>query len=181
MDRLGAHRLVRNFPLRFRHADGSLRHVLIDGTAITKRQHLLRVILFVRDITRRVELESELCQVSEREQQRLGCELHDTLGQHLHAVFYFSSLLEQDLALKSLPGRQRAWSNPHLDSPPRPGSALPARRQFTRDFGNASGYLSWMKSISFSRISHRRSQAFEESVAVASTRICMACSEASVT
>ena len=101
MRRLRAGRVVRNFHLRARRPDGSVRHALADGQALRERRKFVRAALFVRDISERVELQSQLLHVSEREQQRIGRELHDSLGQHLHALFYLAALLEKGLAEKS--------------------------------------------------------------------------------
>lgn len=57
--------------------------------------------LMLRDIGERRELERELLATSEREQQRLGRDLHDGLGQQLIGVKYKFAALEQ--RLKSTP------------------------------------------------------------------------------
>ncbi len=56
-----------------------------------------RYIAMVRDITQRKRLERELLEISERERQQLGHDLHDGLGQHLHGLAYLAELLEKDL------------------------------------------------------------------------------------
>jgi signal transduction histidine kinase len=48
-------------------------------------------------------LEREILEIREREQQRIGRDLHDGLGQHLHGVSYFCGLLQARLKEKSLP------------------------------------------------------------------------------
>jgi PAS domain S-box-containing protein len=48
-------------------------------------------------------LEKEILEIREREQQRIGRDLHDGLGQHLHGVSYFCALLGAKLKEKSLP------------------------------------------------------------------------------
>ncbi len=52
----------------------------------------------VTDITERRRLESEVLQVSEREQRRIAQDLHDGLSQQLAGVSYLSKVLEQTLA-----------------------------------------------------------------------------------
>jgi two-component system sensor kinase FixL len=56
---------------------------------------------FVRDITDRKRLEQEILEISDRERQRLGQDLHDGLCQHLAGIELMSQVLEQKLAPKS--------------------------------------------------------------------------------
>jgi PAS domain S-box-containing protein len=56
---------------------------------------------FVRDITDRKRLEQEILEISDRERQRLGQDLHDGLCQHLTGIELMSQVLEQKLAPKS--------------------------------------------------------------------------------
>jgi two-component system CheB/CheR fusion protein len=51
----------------------------------------------VRDLTERKRLEKEILEISEREQRRIGQDLHDGLGQHLAAVELKSRVLERRL------------------------------------------------------------------------------------
>ena len=51
-----------------------------------------------RDITERRRLESELLEISDREQQRIGHDLHDGLGQQLTGLEMQSFSLMEDLA-----------------------------------------------------------------------------------
>lgn len=52
---------------------------------------------FIRDITERKRLEKEILEVSDREQRRIGYDLHDGLCQHLAAIELKSQVLEQKL------------------------------------------------------------------------------------
>src|SRR5688572_23938019 len=56
---------------------------------------------FVRDITDRKRLESEVLQISEMEQRRIGQDLHDGICQHLAGIELMSEVLEQNLKKKS--------------------------------------------------------------------------------
>jgi two-component system sensor kinase FixL len=56
---------------------------------------------FVRDITDRKRLEKEILEVSEREQRRIGHDLHDGLCQHLAGIELMSQVLEQKLSRSS--------------------------------------------------------------------------------
>jgi signal transduction histidine kinase len=49
------------------------------------------------DVTERRQLERELIRISERERQRIGYDLHDTLGQQLAGIAFLSKVLEQRL------------------------------------------------------------------------------------
>ena len=56
-----------------------------------------------RDITGRKRLERELLEISEREQRRIGQDLHDGLGQHLTGLAGLMKGVEQKLIAKSAP------------------------------------------------------------------------------
>ncbi|MEY2466858.1 MAG: two-component system, LuxR family, sensor kinase FixL [Verrucomicrobiota bacterium] len=56
---------------------------------------------FVRDITERKRLEKEILETSDREQRRIGQDLHDGLCQQLAGIELMSEVLEQNLAGKS--------------------------------------------------------------------------------
>ncbi len=58
-------------------------------------------LIIFRDITERKRLEKEILEISDREQQRLGQDLHDGLCQHLAGIELMSQVLEQKLAAKS--------------------------------------------------------------------------------
>ena len=70
------------------------------------RQEIAGVIVAVRDITDRRRLESELLEISDREQQRIGHDLHDGLGQQLTALEMKCFLLVEDLAENNLTARR---------------------------------------------------------------------------
>jgi signal transduction histidine kinase len=56
-----------------------------------------------REMAERERLESEILKVSEREQRRIGHELHDGLCQHLTATALAGQVLSEKLASRSLP------------------------------------------------------------------------------
>jgi PAS domain S-box-containing protein len=56
----------------------------------------------LRDITQRRQLEKEIQEISEREQRRLGQDLHDGLGQMLTGINFLAKVLQQKLAGKKL-------------------------------------------------------------------------------
>ncbi len=55
------------------------------------------------EMQRRVKLEEEILSISEREQQRIGRDLHDSLCQHLTGVALAGEVLSEQMAAKSLP------------------------------------------------------------------------------
>jgi len=54
----------------------------------------------LRDITERRNLEKEIQEISEKEQRRLGQDLHDGLGQSLTGISFLTKVLQQKLAAK---------------------------------------------------------------------------------
>ena len=63
---------------------------------------------FVRDISERKRLEQQLLEISDRERQRIGQDLHDDLCQHLAGIELMSQVLEQKLSPKSKADAARA-------------------------------------------------------------------------
>ena len=55
---------------------------------------------FVRDITERKRLEQEILEISNREQRRIGQDLHDGLCQELAGIQLMAEVLQQDLKSK---------------------------------------------------------------------------------
>jgi len=66
------------------------------------------VLVIVRDVTERKRMEREIIEVSSREQQRIGEDLHDGLGQHLTGITFLTKALERRLAPKSPEAAQEA-------------------------------------------------------------------------
>lgn len=77
----------------FRQADGSIRDVLIDATGMWEQGRLVHSRWFVRDISRRVELEREILYAAETERQKIGQDIHDGLFQQLTGIEFFSQSL----------------------------------------------------------------------------------------
>ena len=57
----------------------------------------------IRDISERKRLERTVLEISEREQRRIGQDLHDGLGQHLTGIAFMSKVQEQKLAEREVP------------------------------------------------------------------------------
>ncbi|MBI1842240.1 MAG: hypothetical protein HYR88_15500 [Verrucomicrobia bacterium] len=66
------------------------------------------VLAVVRDATDRRRLEREILEISHREQQRIGQDLHDSLGQHLTGISFLSKALEHKLKALRLPEAAQA-------------------------------------------------------------------------
>lgn len=61
-----------------------------------------------KEIAARHRLEKEILEISERERQRIGRDLHDDLGQRLVGISYMSHLLANTLAASGAPEAQQA-------------------------------------------------------------------------
>ncbi len=101
LDRLARHQAVHHRLVQFRHRDGSLRHVLIDANGLWDQGKMVHSRWFVRDVTRRVELEKEILAIGERVQQRIGQDLHDDLCQQLTSIEFLARPLERQLSAHS--------------------------------------------------------------------------------
>lgn len=62
-----------------------------------------RTLALTREMAERERLEKELLEVSEREQRRIGRDLHDSLCQHLTGTALAGQVLEEKLSAKALP------------------------------------------------------------------------------
>jgi PAS domain S-box-containing protein len=94
LHRLAKGETIRNYHQCIRQKDRSITHVLIDANGLWENDQLIYSRWFVRDITRRVELEGEILRMRDREQMRLGHDLHEDLCQQLVGI----SLLAETLA-----------------------------------------------------------------------------------
>jgi PAS domain S-box-containing protein len=101
LNRLAKRQTVQNYRARLRHKDGTPREVLIDANGLWEQERLVHSRWFTRDITHRVELEREILAISEREQRRLGHDLHDDLCQQLAGIEFLSQRLVSDLPART--------------------------------------------------------------------------------
>ena len=104
LGRLARKETLSNYRARFRRQNGSSLHVLIDANGLWRGGTLLSSRWFVRDITARVALERELLAIAEREQKRLGQDLHDDVCQQLSGIEFLSQTLASQLAAGAAPG-----------------------------------------------------------------------------
>lgn len=101
--RLAARETLHNFSSEFRTTCGETRFVLIDADGLWEKGRLVHTRWFVRDISRRRQLEREVLESADREQRYFAHELHDGLGQQLGGVAYLSSVLRERLAERAAP------------------------------------------------------------------------------
>ena len=86
------------FENRYRHQDGSFRWLQWNARPVPGRQQIYAT---ARDVTRKKWLEREIVGVLDREQERLGRELHDGLCQSLAGIAALGSTLSKRLAANS--------------------------------------------------------------------------------
>jgi PAS domain S-box-containing protein len=92
LTRAGVPRLVAWSSTVLGGEGGTPKHIIVTGIDITERKRLERAIL----------------EISAREQQRIGQDLHDGLGQHLTGIAFMSKVLEEKLCEKGLPEASEA-------------------------------------------------------------------------
>ncbi len=98
LHRLARGETIQNQRARIRRKNGDILHVLIDANGLWEKDRLVHSRWVVRDITRRVELEREILAISEREQRRIGHDLHDDLCQQLAGIQFRADSLAKKLA-----------------------------------------------------------------------------------
>ena len=84
------------------HKDGHEFPVEISLSPLETEEGVL-VSSAIRDISDRKRLERTVLEISEREQRRIGQDLHDGLGQHLTGIAFMSKVQEQKLAERHIP------------------------------------------------------------------------------
>jgi len=78
--------------------DGRERQIEWQGkTLVDARDAVIGLLAIGQDVTERTKLEKEVADISTREQQRIGQELHDGLGQELTGLGYLAATLCCDL------------------------------------------------------------------------------------
>ncbi|HTS36998.1 MAG TPA: PAS domain S-box protein [Candidatus Solibacter sp.] len=84
------------------HKDGHEFPVEISLSPLETEEGML-VSSAIRDISERKRLEKIVLEISEREQRRIGQDLHDGLGQHLTGIAFMSKVQERKLAERQIP------------------------------------------------------------------------------
>jgi len=85
---------LRNHEYAVRLPDGTKRHYVLNAVGTTERSALVRIWGSVVDVTERVQLERRMLSALEEQQQRIGRDLHDGVGQLMTGV----RMLSQNLA-----------------------------------------------------------------------------------
>ena len=97
--------MVENFEMRVALIDGTMLDIIGAAVPLYDAEGKVRgAVSSFLDITDRNRLEQQLLEVSEREQQRIGRDLHDGLCQHLAGVGFMCKALAQKLAASSKTG-----------------------------------------------------------------------------
>lgn len=95
---------VRDYDLKLQRRDGTPLDCQLTGTVRRSRNGaILGYQGILRDVTQRRRLEREMLDIAEREQRRIGQDLHDGLGQHLTGVAFLSKVLTQKLSSRGAP------------------------------------------------------------------------------
>jgi len=97
LSRLAGRETLRNFQTGLRARKGRVKEVLVDANAAWEDGKVGRIRWFIRDITRRKQLEREVLGISERERRAFARELHDSLGQQLSGIAYLSNVVRDRL------------------------------------------------------------------------------------
>jgi PAS domain S-box-containing protein len=103
-EKMCAGQLQNDFECQWLAGDGSRRVIAWSGTALGGGKATAAIVIATGiDITERKHLEKAILDISEREQRRIGQDLHDGLGQHLTGIAFMSKVQEQKLKEKGLP------------------------------------------------------------------------------
>lgn len=102
-ERLARRETLRNFQTSLHSHTGRVKEVLLDANAFWENGKIVHTRWFIRDITRRKQLEREVLAISERERCAFSRELHDCLGQQLSGIAYLSNVIRARLADQSSP------------------------------------------------------------------------------
>lgn len=98
VERLGRGERTIRFENRYRCSDGSYRWLQWNATYLPEYQ---RIYAIARDVTAQRSLEAEVLAATDREQERLGLELHDGLCQTLAGIAAYGATLARALAAHS--------------------------------------------------------------------------------
>jgi PAS domain S-box-containing protein len=103
-EKMKSGQLQTDYECQWRAAEGVLRQIAWSGTSLRGIKGTPAYVIATGiDITERKQLERAILEVSEREQRRIGQDLHDGLGQHLTGIAFMTKVQEQKLKEHRLP------------------------------------------------------------------------------
>jgi PAS domain S-box-containing protein len=105
MEKLVAGATTITFENRYHRKDGSWKWLQWTAAPLPGRQEIYAV---ARDVTLQKEVEKEILDAQDRERERVGRDLHDSLGPHLAAIGYAASFLTNDLRRRDQPEAAQA-------------------------------------------------------------------------
>jgi PAS domain S-box-containing protein len=109
LDKIRRGESVEHYETVRRRKDGKLIHISVTVSPIRDPDgKIIGASKVARDITERKRLETEITEISNREQQRIGQDLHDGLCQELTGIELMCQVLEQKLESKSKAQAQQA-------------------------------------------------------------------------
>jgi PAS domain S-box-containing protein len=118
--------LAERHEFRFRRKDGSELWVLVSASpTLDERGDFVGAMALMTDLTDRRQLEREVLTAAEQERQRIGQDLHDTVGQMLTGVSFMSKSLAGRLARELPQALPRPASQGPQPPPPPPSGPQP--------------------------------------------------------
>jgi len=111
MERVRGKNIMRKgpFEIKLKSMSGGDTHAIVSPRPIAdERNRLAGIVAVFTDITERKYLERQVLEVSMKEQQRIGRDLHDDLGQILTGTGFLCESLVRKLSNKSLPEAEDA-------------------------------------------------------------------------
>ena len=109
LGRLARGEAINHYETVRRRKDGEEIYVSLTISPIRNSEgRIVGASSVARDITERKRLEQEILAVSEREQRRIGQDLHDDLCQRLAGIQLMADVLQRDLLAKAKPEAEQA-------------------------------------------------------------------------
>ncbi len=111
MERVRGKNIMRKsaFEIKLKSVSGGKADAIVSPRPIVDdRNHLAGIVAVFTDITERKYLERQVLEISMKEQQRIGRDLHDDLGQILTGTGFLCESLVRKLSNKSLPEAEDA-------------------------------------------------------------------------
>ena len=105
MGKVVAGEITRTFENRYHCKHGSWKWLQWTAAPLPSRQEIYAV---ARDVTLQKEVEKKVHDALDRERERVGRDLHDSLGPHLAAIGYAASFLAGDLRRRDQPEARQA-------------------------------------------------------------------------